>query len=105
MEVVEVLNGPWNVNLGHLKLHAGQLCDNVAEGLLDVAHRDFFFSFAAVRDEPDAVLVELDDSLHHAHGFMHRAGVVILGEGVLLQELVFDNLGGLSQLKNREYLP
>jgi hypothetical protein len=49
--------------------------------------------------------VELDDSLHHAHGFEHRAVVVILGEGVLLQELVLDNLGSLSQLKNREYLP
>lgn len=105
MEVVEVLPGLLLGSLWQLELHAGQFCDDIAESLLDVAHRDFLFGLAAVRDETDAVLVELDDSLHHAHCLEHRAIVVVLGEGVLLQELVLDNLGGLSQLKKSEYLP
>lgn len=105
VEVVEVLSGLLLGGLGQLELHAGQFCDDVTEGLFDVAHRDFLFGLAAVGDEADAVLVELDDSLHHAYGFEHWAIVVILGEGVLLQELVLDNLGGLSQLKKSGYLP
>jgi len=105
VEVVEVLPDLLLGGLRQLELHAGQFGDDVTEGLLDVAHRNLLIGLGAVKDEADAILIELDDSFHHAHGFVHRAVVVVLGEGVLLQELVLDNLGGLSQLNERNYLP
>ncbi len=40
--------------------------------------------------------MELDNSLHHTHSLVHWAVVVMLGEGVLLEEFVLDNLGRLN---------
>jgi hypothetical protein len=50
----------------------------------------------ALRDDADAVLMELDDSLHHAHSLVHGAVEIILGERVLLEELILNDLRGLN---------
>jgi hypothetical protein len=50
----------------------------------------------ALCDNADAVLVELDDGLHHAHGLVHGAVEIVLREGVLLEELILDDLRGLK---------
>lgn len=66
-----------------------------AEGGLDEAHGDLLLVLAAVEDEADAALVEAHDDAHHADGLVQRAVVVPRGEGVLLQELVLDDLRSL----------
>jgi len=81
MEVVEVLPNFCFGSIGPLILHAGQCVADItitSESLLDEIHGDLLFGLAAVEDEADAVLMELDDSFHHAHGLMHRAVVVML---------------------------
>ena len=97
MQVVEelphlVLRAVWQ-----LELHVVEPGDDVAlstQGLLDVAHRDLLLSRGSLEDDALAVLVELDDGLHHADRLVEGAVVVVLGEGVLLEELVLDDLGG-----------
>mmetsp|Transcript_40100 Transcript_40100/g.123888 ORF Transcript_40100/g.123888 Transcript_40100/m.123888 type:complete len:654 (-) Transcript_40100:17-1978(-) len=42
------------------------------------------------------LLVEGDDVAEHPHGLVQRAVLVVLGEGVLLEELLADHLGGLE---------
>ena len=83
---------------GQLELHVVKPGDDIgltAQGLLDVAHRDLLLSLGGLLNDTLAVLVELDDGLHHADGLVEWAVVVMLGEGVLLEELILDNLGGL----------
>ena len=65
------------------------------EGLLDVTHGDLLVSLGGLADDLDAVLIELDDGLHHTHSLVEWTVVVVLGEGVLLQELILDDLGSL----------
>ena len=83
---------------GQLEFHVVEPGNDVslsAEGLLDVAHRDLLLPLGGLLDDALAVLVELDDGLHHADGLVEGAVVVVLGEGVLLEELVFDDCGCL----------
>ena len=85
---------------GQLEFHVVEPGNDVglsAQGLLDVAHRDLLLSLGGLLDDALAVLVELDDGLHHADGLVEGAVVVMLGEGVLLEELVLDDLGGLRR--------
>ena len=79
-----------------LELHGGQLVHHVVfEGLLDIAHRDLALSLGGVSDDPHAAVKELADGSHHTGGLHKRAVVVMLGERVLLQELILDDLGSL----------
>jgi hypothetical protein len=50
---------------------------------------------AAVQDDSDAALVEAHDDLHHTQCLVQGAVVVMLREGVLLEEFILDDLGGL----------
>ena len=78
MEVVEPL---FHLSLGLfgvLILHLSELVDYIGESLLDVTHGDLFISLAAVSDQADAVVVELNDCFHHAHRLVHGAVVVFL---------------------------
>ena len=98
MEVVEelphlVLRGGWQLELHVVK--PGNNISLTAEGLLDVTHGDLLVSLGGLADDLDAVLVELDDGLHHTHSLVEWTVVVVLGEGVLLQELILDDLGSL----------
>ena len=98
MKVVEelphlVLRSSWQ-----LELHVVEPGNDIvvtSQSLLDVAHGHLLLSLGGLDDEALAVLVELDDGLHHADGLVERAVVVVLGEGVLLEELVLDDLGSL----------
>ena len=63
--------------------------------LLNEGHGDLLVSLGGLRDDSDAVVVELDNSLHHTDGLVHGAVVVVIREGVLLEELILDDLGSL----------
>ena len=96
VEVVEVLAELLFGLDGALELHLSEFDHDVTEGLLDVAHRDLALLLGALCDNADAVLVELDNGLHHAHGLVHGAVEIVLREGVLLEELILDDLRGLK---------
>ena len=98
VQVVEVLahlvlwQGWWH------ELHLVDLGDDVlwaGEGLLDESHGDLLVSLGRLGDDAQAVLVELHNGLHHADGLVQWAVVVVLTEGVLLEELILDDLGSL----------
>ena len=98
VQVVEVLDhlvlwGSWldefhGVDLSNYILLA-------SEGLLNNGHRDLLVSLGGLSDDTLAVLVELDNGLHHTDSLVEWAIVVVLGERVLLQELILDDLGSL----------
>lgn len=90
MQVVEVLAGLLLGVSGRLELHSGQLVEQARLGRLDVAHGDLL-----VLNDANAVVEELDDGLHHAHGLVHRTVVVVLRERVLLKELILYDLSSL----------
>ena len=55
---------------GVQELHVVELIDNVVlKGLFDVTHGDrlFLVTLGGLRNELHAVLVELDDTLHHTN--------------------------------------
>ena len=58
-------------------------------------------SLGGLSDDLDAVLIELHDGLHHTDCLVKWAIVVVIGERVLLEELIFDNLGGLHREKRK----
>lgn len=80
------------------ELHVGDLVHDavgLTQSLLDVAHRNLLLVLAAVQDDSDAALVEAHDDLHHTQCLVQGAVVVMLREGVLLEEFILDDLGGL----------
>ena len=100
MQVVEEFTHLVLGSVGSHELHVVDLIDDVStHGLLDVAHGDLLLSLGGVTDDTDAVLVELDNGLHHTDSLVERAVVVMGGEGVLLQELILDDLGSLLKQK------
>ena len=89
------------------KLHLVNLVEDLVVGLageerLDGGHGELGVGLLGLEDDLLAAVVELADSLHHAEGLVKRAVVVVLGEGVLLQELVLDDLRGLSNTPKRD---
>ena len=81
---------------GQLELHLGQLEDDVVGQLrLDVGHGELLLLSGGGFEHLNAVFVEFDDGLHHAHSLVQGAVVVGLREGVLLQELVLNDRGSL----------
>ena len=110
MEVIEhalhlVLGGNW-VN----ELHLDDLVHNVAVLLarkehLDLGHGHLLLrALLGVDDGADASVVEHADCLHHADGLPKGAIVIVLGERVLLQELVLDDISSLENRKNTTLL-
>lgn len=92
LEVVEVRAHLGLGKSGRLELHLRELLDDVAlQGVLDHAHGDLLLRLGGVLQDLEAALVELDDTLHHAHSFVHWAVVIVLREGVLLQEFVLND--------------
>lgn len=89
------------------ELHLGELPHEVTvllagEEHLDLGHGLLLIrALLAVGDDADAAIVELHDRLHHAQGLVQWAVVVELGEGVLLKELVLDNVGSLAKTRHR----
>ena len=68
-----------------------------AQEHLDVAHGDLLLGLLrGVENDADAALVEHNDGLHHANGLPERAVVIVIGERILLQELIFDNRSSLK---------
>ena len=101
MEVIElalhlVLGHDWRV-----ELHGVDSVHNIsvlfaAEVHLDLSHGELLLgALGAIEDDTDASLVEHNDGLHHANGLPEGAVVVVIGEGVLLEELILDNSGSL----------
>lgn len=98
-DVVELLANFVLWGRGRNQLHVSDLVHYtawLAEALLNEAHRNLLFVLAAVKNDADAALVEADNHLHHADGLVEWAVVVMLREGVLLQELILDDLGSLE---------
>lgn len=98
MEIVEVFADFMFWESWAKELHSVDLGDHILwarEGLLNESHGDLLVSLGGLSDNTEAVLVELNDSLHHASGLVKWAVVVIIRETVLLEELILDNLGGL----------
>jgi hypothetical protein len=79
------------------ELHVVELVHDIGfESALDETHRDLLVRFGRVCDNAHTVVVEFADALHHAGSLEEGTVVVILGEGVLLEEFILDDLGGLK---------
>ena len=87
---------------GREELHRVDLVHDIAvlltrEVHLDLGHGELLLSaLLCVNDHADAALVEHNDGLHHANGLPERAVVIVIGERILLQELIFDNRSSLT---------
>ena len=85
------------------ELHLVDLIHDVAilltrEEHLDLGHGHLLLgALLSVDNGADGALVEHHDGLHHANGLPQGAVVVVLREGVLLQELILNDGGGLSK--------
>lgn len=79
------------------ELHLLQRGDDVlGELLLDEGHRNLFLRLLGLLQDFDTVLVVDTDALQHAYGFVQWAVVIRIGESILLQELLLDDLGDLK---------
>ena len=82
---------------GREELHRVDLVHDIAvlftrEVHLNLGHGELLLgALLGVKDDTDAALVEHNDGLHHADGLPEWAVVIVIGEGVLLEELVLDN--------------
>ena len=98
--VVKVIELALHLVLGHdgvVELHLIDAVHDIAvllaaEVHLDVVHGELLLgALGGVEDDTDAALVEHNDSLHHADGLPEWAIVIVIGEGVLLEELILDD--------------
>ena len=98
--VVKVIELALHLVLGHdgvVELHLIDAVHDIAvllaaEVHLDVVHGELLLgALGGVEDAADAALVEHNDSLHHADGLPEWAIVIVIGEGVLLEELILDD--------------
>jgi len=80
---------------GHLELLGDDLVDSVPHSRLDAVGRDLVFG-GGVLDGLLGEVIELDDVGHHPHRLVEGADAVVLGEAVLLQVVVLDDLGDLE---------
>lgn len=101
MKIIKVSFHFFSGHRGQQELHLVQSVHHVAVLLarqehLDLGHRHLLLrALLGVQDDADAAIVEEANSFHHAQGLVHWAVVVVLGERVLLQELVLDDGGSL----------
>lgn len=101
-DVVEVLSDFEVRGEGVQELHVVELVNNIVlEGLLDETHGDLLLTLGGVGDDLHAVLVELNDTLHHTNGLGERAVVIVITESVLLEEFILDDGGSLNIEKER----
>ena len=98
--VVKVIELALHLVLGHdgvVELHLIDAVHDIAvllaaEVHLDVVHGELLLgALGGVEDAADAALVEHNDGLHHANGLPEWAVVIVIGEGVLLEELILDD--------------
>ncbi len=94
-EVVEVGVQLVSGESGVLELHLGQLEEELLEGVVDECPGDLLLALHGVVDDSLGVIVELNDASHHTEGLVKGTVVIVAGEGVLLQEVLSDNLGYL----------
>ena len=78
--------------LGVDELGVLHLLQHVRQGGLDVRPRDTLFR-GRVGDRLLGLLVQGDDALQHADGLGQRAHVIVLGEGILVEEIFDDDIG------------
>mmetsp|Transcript_64817 Transcript_64817/g.166821 ORF Transcript_64817/g.166821 Transcript_64817/m.166821 type:complete len:597 (+) Transcript_64817:397-2187(+) len=87
-----------------LELHVGDLLDHVLHRVVDGAPTHLLLA-GELRHALLSGLVEPNDDLHHANGLGQGAHEVVLGEAVLLQEVLADDLrdleGALLVLRQR----
>ena len=82
---------------GGEELHGVDSVHNVAilfagEVHLNLGHGELLLGgLRGVKDGADAAIVEEADSFHHADGLPEGTVVIMIGEGVLLEELILDN--------------
>jgi hypothetical protein len=101
-DVVEVLSDFEVRGEGVQELHVVELVNNIVlEGLLDETHGDLLLTLGGVGDDLHAVLVELNDTLHHTNSLGERAVVIVITESVLLEEFILDDGGSLNIEKER----
>lgn len=101
MEFIELV---LHLTLGHdggEELHGVDLIHDVAvlfagESHLDLGHGELLGAgLLSVEDDTDAAVVEEADSLHHADGLPEGAVVIVIREGVLLEEFILNDLSSL----------
>jgi len=79
------------------ELHSGQLvADGLGEGLFNEGHGDFPLHVLGLSEDLPTLLVVRHDTLHHTDRLYQWAVVIVLREGVLLQELFLDELSNLE---------
>ena len=92
---------------GREELHRVDLVHDIAvlltrEVHLNLGHGELLLgALLCVNDNTDAALVEHHNGLHHAQRLVQWAVVVVIGERVLLEELILDNLSGLHRKKRK----
>ena len=79
-----------------LELHGGDLVDEVVEAGLDDGERDLVVGLRRALDCALAEVVEEDDVFQHAAGLVEGAEAVVVGEAVLLQKVLTEDLGDLQ---------
>ena len=82
---------------GGEELHGVDAVNDIAvlfagESHLDGSHGELLGAgLLSVENDTDAAVVEEADSLHHANGLPERAVVIVIREGVLLEELILND--------------
>ncbi|GIX61492.1 HEAT repeat protein, putative [Babesia caballi] len=79
------------------ELQPRYLVDGAAHRVVDRAPAQLVAALRRLRDRLEAVVVEGHDAAQHAVGLDERALVVVVGEGVLLQKVLPDDLGHLQR--------
>jgi len=92
-DVGEVLVHRFSGSLGVLELHSGELEERLVNSVGNDGPRNLLIALVRLSDGLLGALEELDDALHHADGLLKGAVVVVGREGILLEEVLTDDLG------------
>ena len=99
-EVIQLLRNLLLWSSRQDELHVGQIFDDGGrEGLLNQSHGDLLLALLGLNEHLLALLVVGDDTLHHTNSLWKGTVVVMCREGILLQELILDQLGNLKETK------
>lgn len=98
--VSQLVEGCLDFFLGRVRKDELHVRDSLEESRailrLDLGHGSRLGVDAGVHDGSVASLVERADDLHHANSLPKRAVAVVLTEGVLLEELVLDDVSDVE---------
>lgn len=86
----------WCVAVTHDKLHSCELVNDVAQAVLDGGPGDLVVRLGGVLHGLLGQVEEDHNVLEHAHGLVERTVAVVGSVGVLLEEVVLDELGHLQ---------